>query len=220
MNSASCFLFYKKIPMHTALSLISMIIAFSACTTYQYVGFDSTQLQKDKQQLLADDNDSMHIAYSFSGAGGNVAVTVLNKTSQPLYLDWTRCSLIRNGQSFSLRRRDIEMIPPQTSISDVMLNLNEEGGGIPRLLIPDTAHSRRYHYADGSYVRYKEADYSEQASPIKLKSYLTFLAGPGGNTELTITHSFYIHDVMHTGVLPFGFGPYHEPGNRLYVWYQ
>jgi hypothetical protein len=25
---------------------------------------------------------------------------------------------------------------------------------------------------------------------------------------------------MHTGVLPFGFGPYHEPGNRLYVWYQ
>ncbi|HLZ86029.1 MAG TPA: hypothetical protein VKQ52_02260 [Puia sp.] len=206
--------------MRNTLFLIAVILSFSACTTYQYVTFDSSGLQKDKQQLLTLENDTMRVAYSFSGPGGNVTLTVFNKTSQPIYLDWTRSSLIRNDQSFTLRRRDTEIIPPQTSISDVMLNLNDEGGGIPRLNIPDSAHSRKYHYPSGGWIKYKAVDYTEAGSPIRLKAWLTFLFGPGGSTDLTMTHSFYIGEVMHSGVYAGGFGPYHDPGDMLYVWYQ
>jgi len=206
--------------MRTTLSLLLIPLLFTACTTYQYVTIDSTQLQKDKKDLFTMENDTMRLVYSFSGAGGNVTVSVFNKTSQPFYIDWSRSSLIRNDQSFTPQRRDAELIPPQTSITDVVLNLNEQGGGIPRLIIPDTAHSSRYHYPDGSFIKYRQVDYSEARSPIRLKSYLTFLMGPGGATDRVITHSFYVAAAVHSHAYPSGFGPYHDPGATLYVWYQ
>ena len=208
--------------MRTTLSLIvaALMINLCACTTYQYVSVDSSQLQKDKENLLSVENDTMRISYSFSGAGGNVTITVFNKTNQPLYLDWTRSAIVRNDQSFTPRRRDVELIPPQTNISDVILNLNDEAGGVPRLIIPDTTHSRRYHYPDGTFVKYREVDYTEAESPLRLKTYLTFLSGPAGSVDMALTHNFYVGENMHTAVLPFGFGLYHDPGHVFYVWYQ
>jgi len=207
--------------MRTSLSLFLTMLFLSACTTYQYVTIDSSQLQKDKKDLFTMENDTMRLVYSFSGAGGNITVSVFNKTYQPFYIDWSRSSIIRNDQSFTLQRRDAELIPPQTSISDIVLNLNEQGGGIPKMIIPDTAQSRRFHFQDGSYVKYRQVDYSETASPIRLKSYLTFLMGtPQETMDRVITHTFYVGAAMHSGIFPSAFGPYHDPGATLYVWYQ
>jgi hypothetical protein len=207
--------------MRTTLILLLGMLLFSACTTYQYVRIDSNQLQKDKKDLFTMENDTMRLVYSFSGAGGNVTVSVFNKTSQPFYIDWSRSSIIRNDQSFTLQRRDAELIPPQTSISDIVLNLNEQGGGIPKMTIPDTAHTRFLQSQSGTYERYHEVDFSESASPIRLKSYLTFLMGtPAETTDRVLTHTFYVGAAMHTGVYPSAFGRYHDPGATLYVWFQ
>lgn len=206
--------------MRTTLTILLIPLLFSACTTYQYVTIDSNQLQKDKKDLFAMENDTMRLNYSFSGDGGNVTVSIFNKTSQPFYIDWSRSAMIRNDQSFTLLRRDAELIPPQTGITDVVLNLNWQGGGIPRLTIPDTAHSRRYHHSGTFDVKYKEVDFSEAGSPIRLKSYLTFLMGPSGSTDRVLVHSFYVGAAMHSGAYPSGFGLYHDPGTILYVWYR
>jgi len=52
-----------------------------------------------------------------------------------------------------------------------------------------------------------------------LQSYLTFLIGPGNGTEFTESHTFYIGEVIHTGIMRRSFGAYHEPGDKLYVWW-
>jgi len=198
-----------------------ILLALSSCgPTYQYLTVDSSQLPKDQQKLFTMENDTMQLTYEFSGHGGQLTITVLNKTTQPLSVNWARSALINNGRSFNLHGRDLQFIPPQTSISKVTLNLNESGGGIPRLPIPDTARTRKLYYKDGSYVKYKAADFTEEGSPIQLKSYLTFLIGPGNGTEFTESHTFYIGEVIHTGIVPGLFGAYHEPGDKFYVWWQ
>ena len=44
--------------------------------------------------------------------------------------------------------------------------------------------------------------------------------GPSGATDRVLTHSFYVGAAMHSPAYPSGFGPYHDPGATLYVWYQ
>jgi len=207
--------------MRTILTLFLAMLLLSACTTIQYVTIDSSQLQKDKKALFTMENDTMRLVYSFSGAGGDITISVFNKISQPFYIDWSRSSIIRNDQSFTLQRRDAELIPPRTSISDIVLNLNDQGGGVPKMIIPDTAHTRFLQSPDGTYEKYHEVDFSESSSPIRLKSYLTFLMGtPAETTDLVLSHTFYVGAAMHTHVLPSTFGLYHDPGATFYGWYQ
>ena len=205
--------------MRITLFLFLVTLSFTACTTYQYVTIDSSQLQKTKEDLLVTENDTMRILYSFSGPGGDVIITIYNRLNEPFYVDWSRSAMIRNGQSFTIRRKDVLLIPPQANVSTVLLNLNEQGGGIPRLAIPDTARTRRFTNPTGSTTRYKAVDFAEANSPIRLKSYLTFLFGPNGSADRAVTHSFYIGESAHTADPPYVYRRYHA-GDMLYVWYQ
>jgi len=55
--------------------LLAMLL-FSSCVTYQYFTVDSSQLPKDDRQSFVVDNDTMQLTYGFSGAGGDVTITV------------------------------------------------------------------------------------------------------------------------------------------------
>jgi hypothetical protein len=206
--------------MRITLFILLAVLCFSACTTYQYVSIDSSQLQKAKDDRLLSENDTMQVIYSFAGPGGDVTVTILNKLSEPIYIDWSRSALIRNDQSFTIRRKDLLLIPPQSNVSAILLNLNEQAGGIPRLGVPDTAHTRRYKSPTGLVAHYKAADYTEANSPIHLRSYLTFLFGPNGSVDRSVTHTFYAGESAHSDDPPLAFSRYHAYGNMLYVWYK
>jgi hypothetical protein len=43
--------------------------------------------------------DSVEIAYQFRGAGGAMQIDVQNKTSKPIYVDWSKSAIIMNGKA-------------------------------------------------------------------------------------------------------------------------
>jgi len=89
-------------PVLLALSLV-------ACSTYQYVTLDSPQLQKNYKKEFVYENDTLKLVYNFYGEGGPMNLTVYNKTTQPLYIDWKKSALIKEGQSISLFNANVNV---------------------------------------------------------------------------------------------------------------
>jgi len=52
-------------------------------------------------QFYYFENDSVHIKYSFWGeSGGVIAYSFTNKLNIPLYIDWKKCSFVKNGVKY------------------------------------------------------------------------------------------------------------------------
>jgi hypothetical protein len=225
------------------LPLLAML-TFSSCITYQYFTVDSSQLQKDDQKVFTMENDTMRLTYTFSGNGGQVAITVFNKTTQPFFINWAKSVLIRNDQSFSLYGTNsafagsatstgygtanltgavnvspgMEFIPPQTKIARSTIVLDQAGASV-RTGMPDTARKQRVTLKDGAVESYLIASYNEAQSPVRWKSYLTFAIGQGAGTEFTESHTFYVGTLIQTQYDPTRFNLYQYPGDQFYIFW-
>ncbi|HNC30155.1 MAG TPA: hypothetical protein PKX08_09130, partial [Cyclobacteriaceae bacterium] len=74
------------------LSLITALcIVCTGCSTYQYVTVSSPL--KTQNEFIAE-NDTVKISYDFSGEQGPVKISIYNKLSTPLYVDWSKSALI------------------------------------------------------------------------------------------------------------------------------
>lgn len=76
--------------------IIVMLLNLGACTSYYYSTLSSNDLSgmKNQDNDFVMENDSMRISYSFYGENAPVSITVYNKLSEPLYVDWQRSALI------------------------------------------------------------------------------------------------------------------------------
>jgi hypothetical protein len=83
-------------------SLILVLLSFSSCASYQYVTLNSPEMPKNDKKELAWENDTMRLIYNFHGQGGPISMTVFNKMDKPLFVNWKKSALIRDGQAFSL----------------------------------------------------------------------------------------------------------------------
>jgi hypothetical protein len=86
---------------HLLLPLL-IVLTVGACTPYQYLTLDSSQLHKNDQKQFVWENDTLRLSYDFSGPYGPMNVSIYNKTPQPLYVNWKKSALIRDERSFSL----------------------------------------------------------------------------------------------------------------------
>jgi hypothetical protein len=231
--------------MRNPILPVLLVLSLSSCVTYQYLTVDSSELQKDDQKQLITENDTLRLIYGFSGGGGPVTITAFNKTNQPMFINWAKSAIIRDGQSFSLYGANsafvgsatptgtgtadltgtvsvppgTEFIPPQTKITRSTVYLNQTGGST-RTIMPDTVKKQRYTLPDGAVESYFQVSYAETQSPVRWKSYLTFVTGSGSGTEFTVSHTFYVGTVMETHYAPAMFKLYHEPGDQFYVFWQ
>jgi hypothetical protein len=209
--------------------------------TFQYLTVDSSQLQKNDQKAFVFENDTLRITYDFSGGGGPLNITVFNKSNQPLSIDWNKSALVCNSRSFSLAKTNsiftgtatgyrglasltgtlkvdpgFEIVPPQTTVTRLTIYLDQSLPSF-RVAIPDTAQKQKAYFPGGAVRKYTMARFDEAASPIQLKTYLTFLIGPGTGTEFSETSMFYISKAMQTANAPDMFPLYQQPGDQLYV---
>ena len=72
----------------------------SSCIHYQYVTIDGSGMKTDAQEFF-EENDSVRVQYNFNGPDAPVNVMIENKTSTPIYIDWSRSALIINDQAIS-----------------------------------------------------------------------------------------------------------------------
>lgn len=231
--------------MRNLILPVLLILGLSSCGTYQYLTVDSSELQKDDQKQLTAENDTLRVSYSFSGGGGPVTITAFNKTNQPMFINWAKSAIIRDGRSYSLYGTNsafvgsasrtgagtadltgtvsvppgMEFIPPQTKITRSTVYLNQTGGST-RTIMPDTVKKQKYRFRDGGAEGYFPMSYNEAHSPVRWKSYLTFVIGPGTGAEFTMSNSFYVGTVMETHYAPNMFKLYREPGDQFYVYWQ
>jgi len=82
-------------------SLISILILFSSCTTYQYASL-SSDLPQPTPRGFSYENDTIQMIFSFSGDGCPLFLNIYNKLNTPLIIDWNKSAIIINGNSFTI----------------------------------------------------------------------------------------------------------------------
>lgn len=85
--------------MRTFILTAMVVLFLGACSSYQYLTLNSSQMPKNDSKEFTWENDTMRLVYNFHGKGGPINLTVFNKTSQPLFLNWKKSALIRDGHS-------------------------------------------------------------------------------------------------------------------------
>ena len=84
-----------------------VILSLASCTSYNYITMDSSELPLDRSKAFLWETDTITIAYQFAGEGGQMTVTVFNKSNQPLFVNWKKSAVIRDGMMVSLYNRNV-----------------------------------------------------------------------------------------------------------------
>lgn len=98
--------FYTKIFMRLLLYSL-LFLSLASCTTYNYITLDSSDVPLDRSKAFLWETDAITVAYQFAGEGGQMTVTVFNKSNQPLFVNWKKSAVIREGMMVSLFNRNV-----------------------------------------------------------------------------------------------------------------
>ena len=79
------------------LLLLASISTLVSCTQYQYATIISDTYRPDVHENVIE-NDSVLIRYIFIGQHCPITVSIFNKLKTPMYVDWSKSSVIMNGQ--------------------------------------------------------------------------------------------------------------------------
>lgn len=87
--------------MKKTICLVLIILLFCSCSTQwvqvlKFKGADNIKYPNAGENLVYE-NDSISIIYSFWGEDGRFSFAFVNKLNVPLYIDWKKCSFIKNG---------------------------------------------------------------------------------------------------------------------------
>jgi len=77
-------------------------LSLTSCSKYYISTISSTNMPRnEKTGEFQVENDSVKISYGFAGENAPVKITVQNKLSVPVYVDWSKSSIIYQGKAIS-----------------------------------------------------------------------------------------------------------------------
>ena len=228
---------------HLILSLI-IIVSLGSCASYQYVTLNSDQMPKNQRKELTWESDTLRVSYNFSGAGGPVTLKIFNKTDKPLYIDWNRSAIVRDGHASSLANPNVQfdgsilsygrgsgysnfsgsftlpeginLVPPGSDISKSVQQF-VEASPIGGQFLPDSTRVQKGIHTDGSSYTFKRYSFDAAGSPLQFHSFLTFVLGNSDKAVFTLSHSFYAKEVILTKEEPEYYYSYVQGGDNMYV---
>lgn len=83
----------------------------TSCSSTYYLSTlktTSPDIEQDNYGIFLIETDSIWLSYDFNGKDAPIHISIFNKTSKPLYIDWQRSSLILNGKAISYAGEKIE----------------------------------------------------------------------------------------------------------------
>jgi len=213
--------------------LLSFFFPFLiSCSKYQYISLAGENIQKDQEQQFIDEKDSVRIRYNFNGKNGPVNVTVYNKSTRPVQVDWKRSAVITGDSSVSLfepqmkfsgeiernrysvnqnlsgsllQAESIDFIPPFSSISRQTKFIQTKWLKLPEV-IAETKKLKPYHQ------KIRISSFTQSNSPVVFRVYLTLVSEKAD--DLRIDNSFYVAEVIETKAAPINFV---NSGDRFYI---
>lgn len=81
--------------VHFLLLLVGSFFILS-CKSHHYLTISSTNNEFSELQY----KDSVSVSYRFNGPHSPIIVKIDNKSMRPVYVDWTKSSVVVNGESF------------------------------------------------------------------------------------------------------------------------
>lgn len=232
--------------MKSPILFLALAAMLSSCKTYQYFAIDGVNIRPDSTYRFVEENDTLKLTYDFSGLNGPVRLKVFNKSDKPLYIDWKRSALIIGDQAFSYYtgtrqisgsvQGDAFNFSGITSLSGSLAAQIKEQEGVdflpPRSSkernglylvdgylagIPEEQMTREYIDNDKTQVRLKTIHYSEESSPYRMRSYLTFYTDAEPIQRFVQEHRFFISRVNKGLVGPDSYGVSLQRGDRFYT---
>jgi hypothetical protein len=206
--------------MRIVLLVIFTIPLLISCSKYQYFTLASNDAPKNQKQQFLGENDTCRITYNFNGQHGPISVSIYNKLSKPLQIDWKRSALIigdssasffepqvifngeveRNryaiNQDFSgtvTQPESIDFIPPQSGITKQSKYIRSK--------FVKTVGWRQKMRMGGQTI--KVSNFTKENSPVAFRIYLTLVSD---NNSFNIEHSFYAARLTEAKTRPGQFG--------------
>ena len=213
-----------------------VIVSLAACNRYQYLSFNSSTVSQNEQKEFTVENDSLRIIYSFAGINAPVNIRIFNKLDQPLRINWQRSAVVINDRAISYAGYVMNMddgtvsgsagmssnsggpsigatetpfyngqlIPPHGNISKSPMGLtNDFFYGVPKSAFRPNAKTM----FDGNVVTVKEADFTEENTPLRFTSYLIVAGEDVTAKPVVYEHSFYVDHLFRTLMGPGQFPP-------------
>src|ERR1044072_8385415 len=87
--------------MRAFLLFILLTILIASCSRYQYVTINGSDIKSNNNHEFVEENDSVRIQYTFNGPDAPINLVIVNKTSVPIIIDWSRSALIVNDKAIS-----------------------------------------------------------------------------------------------------------------------
>ncbi len=235
---------YPKRAVEATLYLFTALVFLSSCSSYQYVRLSSNMASTDKNEFVFE-NDTLFVVYSFDGYACPVNITIYNKLSTPLYVDWIRSSAIVDGKTLGYWRDEMkifvassgytthwnESTSTTSSISSGVVSRDYQLTFIP----PNAYISVVPIYIQGSSVplsnesltgnvhvytvdglgRGKRYTFDANSSPLYFRSYLSLSTTSDFSAPFTLDDQFWASEVITTGVNPSRLS--YSMGNQFYI---
>jgi hypothetical protein len=204
------------------LLIIIAALFFSSCSKFQCLTISSNDTKRNENNQFITENDQLKITYLFYDNYGTVNVSVFNKTSKGVQINWSRSFVIvgENPSSFfnpelkvqgeldktsqassvilnatTVQPQSLQFIPPYTSISHNGLSLTRGrfmGEG------PYEFKKERVKVA-GFSKKIKRARIAQANSPLQFRIYLTVLPeGAKAEDGLVYDNHFYVSQIIKT----------------------
>jgi hypothetical protein len=175
--------------MPKSLPLVLLLFPLCvACNRYQYSTISSSQLDKNDINELVFENDSLKLVYNFMGPDLGPNIFIENKLMEPVYIDWRESALIVNGRTYSYS--PIEVDPDGNVVGSFYSStidrisprgtLNKTPLVLPRYYsttISGVKFLKTRYTAGGISYPVKMALFTENTSPLRLRSFISYMVG-------------------------------------------
>jgi len=192
---------------HFVLSIF-ILATCSSCVFYQY-NHISSNIGGITQEPLTFENDTLKLRYIFNHGLEEIEIT--NKSSKALYVDWSRSSLIINGESHPYWRDEATVKTQSTSYNSYLAAQRTNTTGIisnaqerisfmpPNSLVRKTPFDLTKKLSVGKKDKVGERyKYTEDSSPFKFRSYLTLSFDQAFTSPISLDHTFWISETLRT----------------------
>lgn len=103
--------------MNRLITMFGIACLSSGCMKYQYATVSSDLPLSDRKELISE-NDSVRVTYNFHGENGQIEAKIFNKLRMPVYIDWSKSSIIINDLRLSYWIDEAKITATSTTSTD------------------------------------------------------------------------------------------------------
>ncbi len=221
-----------------------LLVSLSSCQTYQYLSLTGTNIAQDSSHQFVAENDTLFLQYNFNGHNGPVKITVYNKTSMPIFIDWKKSAVIYGDKAYSYYSPDLQLSGTTSTVGyRYNYNLNSTGGTMEGTIkaqegiefippysmkeqsklyvisgylkdIPEETMTKKYLWPDRK--EFPKMKTIDFTSENSPIHIRSYLTFSTNDHEFSMEHQFYVSQIFQAMVRPSDLTPIWDKGNYFY----